>query len=176
LPVWGPRLKRDPLDELFFFLQAVFGIPSVEEPHSFDHVGLGTTGPERRIAMRIHVDALKCIGCMACEMACGYHRDDAFALLASCIVVYRAREKKNYFGIVIKEEESLTIARPEGIETKKIGVAEEPGDSGEKKEADASAKPMLLREPCDLCADMKYGPMCVKICPVNAISPAEGGE
>jgi ferredoxin len=126
--------------------------------------------------MRIDVDALKCIGCMACEMACGYHRDDAFALLASCIVVYRAREKKDYFGVVIKEEDSLTIARPEGLEIKKIGVAEEPDDSGQKKEADASAKPMLLREACDQCSGMKYGPMCVKICPVNAILLVEGGE
>jgi Fe-S-cluster-containing dehydrogenase component len=126
--------------------------------------------------MRIDVDALKCIGCMACEMACGYHKDDAFALLASCIVVYRAREKKDYFGVVIKEEESLTIARPEGLEIKRIGVAEEASDSGQKKEADASAKPMLLREPCDQCSDVKYGPMCVKICPVNAISLVQGGE
>ncbi|MHB8205664.1 MAG: 4Fe-4S binding protein [Desulfomonilaceae bacterium] len=126
--------------------------------------------------MRIDVDALKCIGCMACEMACGYHKDDAFALLSSCIVVYRAREKKDYFGVVIKEEESLIIARPEGLEIKRIGVAEEPDSSGQKKEADASAKPMLLREPCDLCNGMKYGPMCVKICPVDAISLVEEGE
>jgi ferredoxin len=126
--------------------------------------------------MRIQVDALKCIGCMACEMACGYHRDDAFALLSACIVLYRAREKKDYFGVVIKEEESLTIARPEGLEIKRIGVAEEPGATGEKKEADASAKPMLLREPCDKCSEMSYGPMCVKICPVNAVSLAEGEE
>jgi ferredoxin len=124
--------------------------------------------------MRIHVDALKCIGCMACEMVCGYHRDDAFALLSSCIVLYRAREKKDYFGVVIKEEDSLTIARPEGLEIKRIGVAEEPAAGGDKKEADASAKPMLLREPCDKCSGMDYGPMCIKICPVNAISLSEG--
>ena len=123
--------------------------------------------------MRIEVDALKCIGCMACEMACGYHRDDAFALLSSCIVVYRTREKQDYFGVVVKEEESLRIARPEGLEIKRIGVTEEPSDSGQEKGGDASAKPMLLREPCDLCSGMKYGPMCVKICPVDAISLVE---
>ena len=39
--------------------------------------------------MGIQIDALKCIACMACELACGYHRDDAFALLSSCIVPYR---------------------------------------------------------------------------------------
>lgn len=117
--------------------------------------------------MGIKIDALKCTGCMACEMACGYHRDDGFALLSSCIVAYRTREKKNYFGVVLKEEENLVIARPEGEEIKRIGAAED-ADAGQK--ADASAKPMLLREPCDLCEDMKYGPMCVKFCPVDAVT------
>ncbi len=126
--------------------------------------------------MSVNVDALKCIGCMACEMVCGYHRDDAFALLSSSILLYRAREKKDYFGLVLKAEDTLVIARPEGLEVKRIGVAEQESDSGPKKEADASAKPMLLREACDLCDGMKYGPMCVKICPVDAISVAEGGE
>ena len=32
--------------------------------------------------MGIQIDALKCNACMACELACGYHRDDAFALLS----------------------------------------------------------------------------------------------
>jgi ferredoxin len=117
--------------------------------------------------MGVKIDALKCTGCMACEMACGYHRDDGFALLSSCIVAYRTREKKNYFGVLLKEEDELVIARPEGVETRKIGAVQE-GDTGNK--GDASAKPMLLREPCDLCEDMKYGPLCVKFCPVDAIT------
>jgi Fe-S-cluster-containing hydrogenase component 2 len=103
---------------------------------------------------------------MACEMACGYHRDDAFALLSACIVAYRTREKKDYFGVILKEEDDLVIARPEGTEVKKIGAAEEESD----KKGDASAKPMLLREACDLCEEMEYGPMCVKFCPTNAIT------
>jgi Fe-S-cluster-containing dehydrogenase component len=113
--------------------------------------------------MGIKIDPLKCTACMACEMACGYHRDDAFALLSSCIVTYRTKEKKDYFGVVLKEGEYLVIARPEGLEVKKIGVVEE----GSK--ADASAKPMLLREPCDLCSDQADGPLCLRFCPVNAI-------
>lgn len=113
--------------------------------------------------MGIKVDALTCTGCMACEMACGYHRDDAFALLSSCIVVYRTREKKDYFGVILKEEESLVIARPEGQEVRKIGSS---GESG----GDASAKPMLLRESCDLCSGTDTGPLCMKFCPVGAIS------
>lgn len=117
--------------------------------------------------MGIKIDALKCTGCMACEMACGYHRDDGFALLSSCIVAYRTREKKDYFGVILKKDEELVIARPEGLEIKRIG-AEEEADSGKK--ADASAKPMLLREGCDLCEEMDQGPMCVKFCPVNAIT------
>ena len=33
--------------------------------------------------MGIKIDPLKCTACMACEMACGYHRDDGFALLSA---------------------------------------------------------------------------------------------
>ena len=119
--------------------------------------------------MAIEIDALKCIGCMACEMACGYHRDDGFALLSSCIVAYRTREKKDYFGVVLKREDDLVIARPEGTEVKRIGESEE--DASAKK-ADASAKPMRLREACDLCEEMDLGPMCIKFCPVDAITEA----
>lgn len=120
--------------------------------------------------MAIQIDALKCIGCMACEMACGYHRDDGFALLSACIVTYRTREKKDYFGVLLKREEDLLIARPEGTEIKRIGVEEENDSS---QEADASAKPMLLREACDLCKEMDLGPMCVRFCPVDAITNVE---
>jgi len=115
--------------------------------------------------MGVKIDSLKCTGCMACELACGYHRDDAFAFLSACIVVYRSREKKNYFGIIVKEEDSLVIARPEGLEVKGIGAVDEESDS----EADASAKPMLLREACDLCEDVETGPMCIQVCPFDAI-------
>lgn len=115
--------------------------------------------------MGIQIDALKCTGCMACEMACGYHRDDGFAFLSSCIVAYRAREKSDYFGVLLKEEENLIVARPEGLEINRIGEEADPD-----KEADASAKPMLLREGCDLCEDFDYGPMCARICPVDAIT------
>ncbi|RJX33677.1 MAG: hypothetical protein C4525_09015 [Desulfarculus sp.] len=113
--------------------------------------------------MGVKIDPLKCTACMACELACGYHRDDAFALLSSCIVVYRTRDKKDYFGVILKQEEDLVIARPEGLEVKRIGAVEEGGGG------DASAKPMLLREACDLCADREAGPLCRQICPVDAI-------
>ncbi len=118
--------------------------------------------------MAIKIDALKCTGCMACEMACGYHRDDAFALLSSCIVTYRTKEKKDYFGVLLKREEDLLIARPEGTEIKRIGETEAAASGA--KQQDASAKPMLLREACDLCEEMDLGPMCVKFCPFDAIS------
>lgn len=116
--------------------------------------------------MGIKIDALKCINCMACEMACSYHRDDGFAFLSACIVVYRAREKQDYFGVLLKEEEFLKVARPEGLEVNRIGEAADPN-----KKADASVKPMLLREGCDLCEDMDdYGPMCIAICPADAVT------
>lgn len=115
--------------------------------------------------MGVKIDPQKCNACMACELACGYHRDDAFAFLSSCIVVYRPKEAKNYFGVIVKEEENLVIARPEGLEVKRIGAVDQ--DSGGK--ADASAKPMLLRESCDLCEDRDDGPLCRQVCPVDAV-------
>lgn len=117
--------------------------------------------------MGIQIDALKCTGCMACEMACGYHRDDGFALLSACIMAYRTREKKDYFGVILKRDEDLLVARPEGVEIKRLGAEE---DSATGRPADASAKPMLLREACDLCAEMDLGPLCVKFCPMDAIT------
>jgi len=117
--------------------------------------------------MGIRIDPKKCVLCMACEMACGYHRDDGFALLSSCIMVTRGREKKDYYAVVVKEEENLVIARPEGLEVRKLRSTGE-DDKGREKE-DASAKPLLLREPCDLCSDRKEGPLCLQFCPVNAI-------
>lgn len=114
--------------------------------------------------MGVKIDPLKCTACMACELACGYHRDDAFALLSSCIVVYRTRDLKDYFGVILKEEEDLVIARPEGLEVRRIGAVDD-----SQGQADASAKPMLLREACDLCQDREDGPLCRQICPVDAI-------
>lgn len=118
--------------------------------------------------MGIQIDLKKCVSCMACEMACGYHRDEGFALLSSCIMVTRGREKKDYSAVVLKEEENLVITRPEGVEVRKLGAASQ-ADQRKSKE-DASAKPLLLREPCDLCGDRGDGPLCIQFCPVDAIS------
>ena len=105
---------------------------------------------------------------MACEMACGYHRDDGFAFLSSGILAYRTKEKKDYFGVILKRDEDMLIARPEGTEIKRLGETEDARADG--KQQDASAKPMLLREACDMCEEMDLGPLCIKFCPVNAIS------
>ena len=82
-----------------------------------DSCRMQPTLTEARDPMGIKIDALKCINCMACEMACSYHRDDGFAFLSSCIVAYRAREKQDYFGVLLKEEEQLVVFRPEGVPT-----------------------------------------------------------
>ncbi len=118
--------------------------------------------------MGIKIDASKCTLCMACEMACGYHRDDGFALLSACIMVARGKEKKDYSMVVLKEEENLVIARPEGFEIRRIGAVQEEAGADQGK-GDASAKPLLLREPCDLCSDREDGPLCIQFCPFNAV-------
>ena len=112
--------------------------------------------------MELKIEPLKCIQCGACEMACGYHWDGAFSPVTSSIIVYRTREKKNYFGLMLKEDEDLVLGRPEGIERQRIGSVQE------GVEADSSAKPIMLRQACDLCEE--YGtPLCVKYCPTGAL-------
>jgi len=104
---------------------------------------------------------------MACEMACGYNRDDAFSMIVSSIVTYRNREKKNYFGLMLKESENLVLARPEKLEIQRIGVVDE------NVEADPAAKPILLRQACDLCEGTEGGPLCIRLCPQDVISLAD---
>ncbi len=112
--------------------------------------------------MDIKIDPIKCIACCACELACGYHWDDAMSPITSSIIVYRTREKKNYFGLMLKTEENLVLARPEGIEIQRIGEVQE------GVEADPSAKPIMLRDACDMC-DGVDGPLCVRFCPTGAL-------
>ena len=115
--------------------------------------------------MELKIEPLKCIQCGACEMSCGYHWDGAFSPVTSSIIVYRTREKKNYFGLMLKEDEDLVLGRPEGIERQRIGSVQE----GVK--ADSSAKPIMLRQACDLCEEHDT-PLCVKYCPTGALQIA----
>ncbi len=115
--------------------------------------------------MPFAVEPLKCNGCSLCEVACSYHRDEAFSLLSSSIMVYRAEEKKNYFGLIIKFEDTLLLGRPEGAE--EVGMAEMQSQGG-----GASAKPIMIREACDGCEDLD-GPLCVAYCPTGALSRRE---
>jgi len=108
--------------------------------------------------MAIEFEAMDCIGCGVCEMACSFMRDSTFGFLSSSLMLYRGEEKKHYFGLMLKTENSLVLARPEGNETQKLG--ESTGGS-----SDASAKPALLREGCMDCDD----PPCAKVCPANVI-------
>jgi len=73
-------------------------------------------------------------------------------------------EKRNYFGMMIKRERNLLLARPEGAETV------EPGEQVEG--AGASSKPILMRAPCDRCEE-EEAPFCVKACPGGCLSMAE---
>ncbi len=113
--------------------------------------------------MELVLEPLKCIECGACEMACGYHWDRALSPVTSSVMVYRAREKKNYFGLIVKQDENLLLGRPEGVEVARIGAVQE------GRQADASAKPIMLREACDLCAGFNNDPLCARFCPTGAI-------
>jgi ferredoxin len=114
--------------------------------------------------VRVKVNPLQCTGCGLCELACGYHWDEAFSLISSSVMLYRAEEKKNYMGIIVKTDEDLFIGRPEGAAAVKLGELSKGGTGG-----GASAKPILIREACDLCESASGEPQCVAICPHGAL-------
>jgi ferredoxin len=76
----------------------------------------------------------------------------------SSSIILHIEDKTNYFGLVLKtKSEGLVLGRPEGASP---GQAENaPGGPG--------AKPILLREPCDLCGGETK---CAKICPSRCIT------
>ncbi len=115
--------------------------------------------------MRVKVRPLECTGCSLCEMVCGYQRDEAFSLISSSIMLYRAEEKKDYMGVIVKTEEDLFIGRPEGAESVRLGELQQRAGGG----GGASAKPILIREACDLCESAGLEPQCVAVCPRGAL-------
>ena len=77
--------------------------------------------------------------------------------MTSSIILHH-EDKADYFGLVVKtKSEGLLMARPEGT-----SEGQQQSSSG-----GPGAKPILLREPCDLCDG---DPRCVKICPTHCIS------
>jgi ferredoxin len=106
--------------------------------------------------LRLRFEPLNCIACGLCEMACSLRRDGVLTPMSSSIILH-SEDKANYFGLVLKSQsEGLVLARPEGV-----SPGQQPSDSG-----GPGAKPILLREPCDLCDGE---PRCVRICPTGAI-------
>ena len=114
--------------------------------------------------MRVKVKPLECTGCALCELACSFHWDEAFSLISSSVLLYRAEEKKDYMGVIVKTEEDLFLGRPEGAVEMKLGEIQKQGAGG-----GASAKPILIRQACDLCESAGIEPQCVEICPHGAL-------
>ena len=109
---------------------------------------------------KLKIEPLKCICCGLCETACSLNRDSVLTPMTSSIILH-LDDKADYFGLVLKtRSEGLVLGRPEGISS-----GQQPSGSG-----GPGAKPILLREPCDLC-DGK--PKCAKACPSGCISVEE---
>jgi len=113
--------------------------------------------------VRVKIKPLECTGCALCELVCGYHWDEAFSLISSSIMLHRAEEKKNYMGLMVKTGEDLFLGRPEGAGAVKLGDLQKGGGGG------ASAKPILIREACDMCESAGLEPQCVAVCPQGAL-------
>ena len=106
--------------------------------------------------MRLRFEPLACISCGLCEMVCSLRRDGTLTAMSSSLILHR-EDKANYFGLVLKASSGeLVLARPEGVTT-----GHQASDSG-----GPGAKPILLREPCDLCDG---DPMCVRVCPTGCV-------
>ena len=113
--------------------------------------------------MELSVESLKCIGCRVCEYACNYHHDMDCSPNGASLMLHRA-EKRDYFGMMVKREKDLLLARPEGPEV--VPPGEQVVGAG------ASSKPILMRAPCDLCED-EDEPFCVRACPTGCLSVVE---
>ncbi len=110
--------------------------------------------------MRLRIDPLSCISCGLCEMACSLRREGVLTPMSSSIILH-SEDKANYFGLVLKtKSDGLILARPEGV----TDGQQASGTGG------PGAKPILLREPCDLC---EGNPRCAMICPTGAINAEE---
>ncbi len=109
---------------------------------------------------QIHVDMSKCSGCGACEVACAFQREGLFSTVRGSVMLHM-EDRVDYFGIVLKRlDGSLLLGRPEGVEIVNPGG---PASGGA-----ATSKPVMLRQPCDLCGG--GDPWCVTFCPRDALS------
>jgi carbon-monoxide dehydrogenase iron sulfur subunit len=106
--------------------------------------------------LRLGLEPLKCVACGLCETVCSLNRDSVLTPMGSSIILH-LEDRANYFGLVLKtQDDGLVVARPEGKTQEDLGG----GSSG------PGAKPILLREPCDLCGG---DPKCAKVCPTGCI-------
>lgn len=105
--------------------------------------------------MRLDIEPLKCVACGLCESVCSLRRDSVLTSMGSSIILH-IEDRADYFGLVLKAADGgLVVARPEGR-----------GDPDPKGASGPGAKPILLREPCDLCDG---DPRCAKVCPTGCI-------
>jgi len=103
---------------------------------------------------------LKCIACGLCETVCSLNRDSVLTPMTSSIILH-IEDKADYFGLVLKtRSEGMVMARPEGVTS-----GQQPSGSG-----GPGAKPILLREQCDLCGGE---PKCARICPTKCIKAVD---
>lgn len=108
---------------------------------------------------QVMVDPGKCSGCGACEVACAFQREGLFSTVRGSVMLH-LEDREDYFGIILKRMDgSLMLGRPEGVEVTPPGAS-----SGRA----AQSKPIMLREPCDLCGGGR--PWCVAFCPRGALS------
>ena len=106
------------------------------------------------------IEPLKCICCGLCETVCSLNRDSVITPMSSSIILH-VDDKANYFGLVLKtKSEGLLIPRPEGVSS-----GQQASGSG-----GPGAKPILLREACDLCGGKTK---CAKICPTGCITAVD---
>ena len=108
--------------------------------------------------MKLRLEPLACVSCGLCEVVCSLRRDGVVTPISSSIILH-SEDKADYFGLDLKSaSDGLVMARPEGVSA---------GQQGGSGSGGPGAKPILLREPCDLCGGE---PRCALICPTGCIT------
>lgn len=137
---------------------------------------------------KIQVDARLCRDCQACVLACSLHHEGECNLGLARLVVSKDMAKYEFDIVICKhcDEPDCILACPSdamAIDNRGVVIIiEEDCDRCGSCAASCPHGAIFFHEAqdryikCDLCADREEGPLCIEICPVEALTFVESEE